>query len=178
MAHEFAPFEPQHVVVMGAAGSGKTTVGTALAARLHRAFAEGDDFHSAANVAKMARGEPLNDADREPWLEALAEWIASHHRARRSTVLTCSALKRCYRDTLRAAAPRHVVFIHLAAPREALLERMRRRKGHFMPPELLDAQLAALEPLQADESGITLDAEAAPPAIVERALAALRTPSP
>jgi gluconokinase len=174
MANGFPPFEPQHLVVMGVAGSGKTTIGTALAARLDRAFAEGDDFHSAENVAKMARGEPLTDADREPWLAALAEWIASHQRAARSTVLTCSALKRRYRDTLRAAAPLHVAFVHLAAPRDALLERMRQRKGHFMPPELLDDQLAALEPLGADESGITLDAAAAPAAIVERALAALR----
>ena len=174
MAPEFAPLEPQHAVVMGVAGSGKTTIATALAARLERAFAEGDDFHSAANVAKMTRGEPLTDADREPWLAALAEWIASHHRAGRSTVLTCSALKRRYRDTLRAAAPRHVVFVHLAAPKDALLERMRKRKGHFMPPELLDDQLAALEPLGADEPGITVDATAAPAAIVQRALAALR----
>lgn len=174
MTHAFAPFEPLHVVVMGVAGSGKTTIGTALAARLERAFAEGDDFHSAANVAKMTRGEPLTDADREPWLAALGEWIASHDRAGRSTVLTCSALKRRYRDTLRAAAPRRVVFLHLAAPKDALLERMRKRKGHFMPPELLDAQLGALEPLGADEPGITLDAAAPPSAIVETALAALQ----
>jgi gluconokinase len=174
MAHAFAPFEARHLVVMGVSGSGKTTIATALAARLDRAFAEGDDFHSAANVAKMARGEPLTDADREPWLAALAEWIENHNRAGRSTVLTCSALKRRYRDTLRAAAPRHVVFVHLAAPRDALLERMRKRKGHFMPPDLLDDQLAALEPLEADEPGVTLDAAAPPPAIVEQALAALR----
>jgi gluconokinase len=161
---------------MGVSGSGKTTIGTALAARLERTFAEGDDFHSEANVAKMSRGEPLTDADREPWLAALAEWIASHDRARRSTVLTCSALKRRYRESLLAAAPRNVVFIHLAAPREALLERMRKRKGHFMPPELLDDQLAALEPLGADEPGITLDAAAPPPAIIERAIAELREP--
>jgi gluconokinase len=173
MAPGFAPFEPQHLVVMGVAGTGKTTIGTALAARLDRAFAEGDDFHASANVAKMARGEPLTDADRQPWLAALAEWIARHHRAERSTVVSCSALKRRYRDTLRTAAPRHVVFIHLSAPRETLLERMRKRKGHFMPPDLFDDQLAALEPLGGDEAGITLDAAEAPAAIVERVLAAL-----
>ena len=160
---------------MGVSGSGKTTIGTALAARLDRVFAEGDDFHSAANVAKMTRGEPLTDADREPWLAALAKWIENHHRAGRPTVLACSALKRRYRETLRAAAPRHVVFIYLGASRDVLLERMRHRKGHFMPPGLLDTQLAALEPLGADESGITLDAAAAPAALVERVLAALRT---
>ena len=175
MAHAFEPFEPRHLVVMGVSGSGKTTVGTALAARLGHAFAEGDEFHSGANAAKMARGEPLTDADREPWLAALAEWIANHDRAGRSTVLAGSALKRRYRDTLRAAAPRRVVFIHLAAPRDVLLERMRRRKGHFMPAELLDSQLAALEPLQADESGITLDAAEPPADIVERVRAALGT---
>src|SRR5688572_18246868 len=105
MAHAFAPFEPQHLVVMGVAGSGKTTIGVALAARLDREFAEGDDFHSAANVAKMASRESLTDADRRPWLAALAAWIEAHHRAGRSTVLACSALKRRYRETLRAAAP-------------------------------------------------------------------------
>jgi gluconokinase len=173
MAHAFAPFEPRHVVVMGVSGSGKTTVGTALAARLGRPFAEGDEFHSPANVAKMARGEPLTDADREPWLAALAWWIANHDRAGRSTVLACSALKRRYRDTLRAAAPRRVVFIHLAAPRDVLLERMRRRKGHYMPSELLDSQLAELEPLQPDECGITVDATAPTDDIVTRVLASL-----
>ena len=162
------------LVVMGVTGSGKTTVGTALAARLNRAFAEGDDFHSAGNVAKMARGEPLDDADREPWLAALAEWIESHDGAGKSTVLACSALKRRYRDTLRAAAPHHVVFVHLAAPRDALLERLRHRKGHFMPSALLDSQLTALEPLQPDESGVTLDATAAPDDIVERIVGATR----
>lgn len=177
MAQAFAPFDPRHLVVMGVSGSGKTTIGTALAARLHREFAEGDDFHPPQNVAKMARGEPLGDADREPWLKALAEWIAGHERAGRSTVLACSALARRYRDTLRAAAPRRVVFVHLAAPRDVLLERMRRRKGHFMPPDLLDSQLAALEPLGADEPGITLDASAPPQELVERVLAALPPPS-
>ena len=158
---------------MGVSGSGKSTVGTALAARLGRPFADGDDFHPEANVAKMARGEALTDADREPWLAALAEWIESHRLAHRSTVLVCSALKRRYRDALRAAAPRQVAFIHLAAPKEVLQGRMERRTGHFMPPELLDSQLATLEPLEADELGVTVDATAPPATIVEKALAAL-----
>lgn len=159
-----------HLVVMGVSGSGKTTIARKLAARLGHVFAEGDDFHSGANVAKMARGEPLTDADRGPWLESLAAWIAARHESGRSTVLACSALRRRYRDTLRGGAPGHVSFVHLAAPREALLERMKRRKGHYMPPHLLDSQLATLEPLESDEPGFTLDAAPAPETIVERAL--------
>jgi gluconokinase len=164
-----------HLVVMGVAGSGKTTIAGGLAARLGYAFAEGDDFHPEANVAKMARGEPLTDTDRAPWLKSLAAWIAAQHASGRSSVLACSALKRRYRDTLRGDAPGRVVFVHLTAAREALLERLKSRKGHYMPPELLDSQLAALEPLQPDERGITLDASPAPDAIVERALARLAT---
>jgi gluconokinase len=150
--------EPQHVVVMGVSGSGKTTIARSIAARLGRTFADADDFHPPTNVAKMARGEPLSDADREPWLRTLAGWIAEHHAAGRSTVLACSALKRRYRDVLRSAAPRRVAFLHLDAPRAVLLERMRHREGHYMPPELLDSQLATLERLEADERGAILDA--------------------
>lgn len=167
-----------HLVVMGVSGSGKTTIATRLAERLGYVFAEGDEFHSAANVAKMARGEPLTDADRAPWLAALADWIAEHDRSGRSTVLACSALKRSYRDTLRAGAPGRVSFLFLAVPREALVERMKRRKGHYMPLELLDSQLATLEPLAPDEPGFTLDGAPAPDAIVERALERLETREP
>ena len=161
--------EPQHLVVMGVSGSGKTTIAAGLAAQLGFAFADGDDFHAATSVAKMARGEPLTDADREPWLRSLAAWIEAHHEAGRSTVLACSALKRRYRATLRAAAPR-MFFIHLTASRTVLLERMKHRKGHFMPAQLLDSQLADLEPLAADEPGATLDSAATPDAIVEQAI--------
>ena len=165
---------PQHCVVMGVAASGKTTIATRLAEHLEYAFADADDFHPAANVAKMARGEALTDADRAPWLRTLAAWIATQHEARRSTVLACSALKRLYRDTLRTGAPL-VCFIHLTAPREALRERIKGRIGHFVPPELLDSQLATLEPLQSDEPGITLDATALPDAIIARVLDHLGT---
>jgi carbohydrate kinase (thermoresistant glucokinase family) len=161
--------EPQHLVVMGVSGSGKTTIAGRLAARLQFTFADGDDFHPAANVEKMARGEPLTDADREPWLSSLAAWTLAQHQAGRSTVLACSALKRRYRDTLRSASP-HTFFVHLAAPRAALLERMNHRQGHFMPAFLLDSQLAALEPLASDESGATLDATGPPDTIVEQAI--------
>ena len=166
-----APSEPHHLVVMGVSGSGKTTLAGRLAAHLRYAFADADDFHPPHNVAKMARGEPLTDADRAPWLQVVAEWIAQQHAAGHSTVLACSALKRRYRDTLRGAAPLDVFFIHLDAPREALRDRMRHRQGHYMPPELLDSQLATLEPLQPDERGIVLDATATPDTLVERALA-------
>jgi gluconokinase len=156
---------------MGVAASGKSTIARLLAARLKYAFTDADDLHPAANVAKMARGQPLTDRDREPWLKSLAGWIATQHEARRRSVLACSALKRRYRDILRAPAPREVLFVHLMAPREALLERMQRRQGHFMPAELLDSQLAALEPLQYDEPGIILDAMRSPEAIVDEVLA-------
>lgn len=160
---------------MGVAASGKTTIATRLAAHLEYAFADADDFHPAANVAKMARGEALSDADREPWLRTLAAWIAAQHEAGRPAVLACSALKRRYRDMLRTPAPQQVVFVHLTAPRAALLSRLRHRKGHFMPAELLDSQLALLEPLQVDEPGITLDATALPDAIIARVLDHLAT---
>lgn len=167
--------EPRHLVVMGVSGSGKTTIAARLAAQLEFVFADGDDFHSATSVAKMARGEPLTDADREPWLQSLAAWIETQHEAGHSTVLACSALKQRYRDTLRAAAPR-VLFVHLTAPREALLERMKHRHGHFMPTLLLDSQLATLEPLATDEPGITVDATATPDAVVARAIERIRRP--
>jgi gluconokinase len=148
-----------HFVVMGVSGSGKTAVGRRVAARLGYDFADADDFHSAASIEKMARAEPLDDADRASWLQRLAKWLAEQHAAGRSTVLACSALKRAYRDVLRGAAPA-VRFVHLAVPRDVLLARMRGRT-HFMPPELLDSQLQTLEPLRADEPGFTIDATGA-----------------
>ena len=162
--------EPLHVVVMGVSGSGKTTIAGRLATRAGYAFADADDFHPEANVAKMARGEPLTEVDRQPWLESVAAWIAAQHRARRSTVLACSALKRLYRDTLRAGAPRRVFFVQLAVPTAVLRQRMRNRRGHYMPPDLLDSQLATVEPLEPDEPGITVEATVEPAAIVENIL--------
>jgi gluconokinase len=151
---------------MGVSGSGKTTVARRLATELGYEFADADDFHPAANIAKMARGEPLSDADREPWLRTLASWIARHRESGRSTVLACSALKRRYRDLLRGAAPQ-VLFVHLDAPRATLQRRMEHRQGHYMPADLLDSQLATLEPLEPDEMGVTRDAVAAPNDIVD-----------
>jgi gluconokinase len=158
------------IVVMGVAGAGKTTVARLLARRLGCALAEADDFHPPANVARMASGVPLTDEDRRPWLAAIAAWIAAQDGAGRDAVVTCSALKRAYRDVLRAASPR-LLFVHLTAAPELLATRMAGRTGHFMPPSLLGSQIATLEPLDPDERGITLDAVAAPEALVERAAA-------
>jgi gluconokinase len=127
---------------MGVSGCGKTTIAGGLAARLGYAFAEGDDFHPDANVAKMARGEPLTDADRAPWLESLAAWISAQDASGRSTVLACSALKRRYRDTLRSGAP-DLHLVHLSGARELLANRLAERRGHYMPASLLDSQLDA-----------------------------------
>ena len=143
------------VVVMGVSGSGKSTVARRLAARLGVEFAEGDDFHPGGNVAKMAAGHPLDDSDRALWLRRLADWLAAQGSA--GGVLSASALRRSYRDLLRAAVPT-VVFLHLEGTPDLLLERVSARTGHFMPVALLDSQLATLEPLDEDENGLTVDA--------------------
>ncbi|MCX5202244.1 gluconokinase [Streptomyces sp. NBC_00237] len=158
------------VIVMGVAGTGKSTIGALLAERVSVAYAEGDDFHPAANVAKMAAGVPLEDADRWPWLDSVGAW--ARERGEAGGVASCSALKRAYRDRLREAAP-GVAFVHLAGSRELIESRMRERKGHFMPVALLDSQFAALEGLGDDEYGVTVDVEGTPEEIVERAVGAL-----
>ncbi|SES43722.1 gluconokinase [Actinokineospora terrae] len=142
------------VVVMGVAGSGKTTVATLLAEQLQVPLAEADEFHPAANIAKMSAGTPLTDEDRWPWLDAIADWI--RERAHNGGgVVTCSALKRSYRDLL--GRDERVFFVHLNGSRELLADRMRGRSGHFMPVSLLDSQLADLEPLAEGEPGLELD---------------------
>jgi gluconokinase len=141
------------VVVMGVAGSGKTTVGQAVAAELGVEYAEADAFHPEANIRKMSSGIPLTDADREPWLRTIAGWIREHQST--GGVVSSSALKRRYRDILRSGG--NVWFLHLAGPKEVLAERMRSRQGHFMPVSLLDSQYADLEPLGPDEQGWTAD---------------------
>lgn len=143
-------------VVMGVSGSGKSDVGRALSEALGVPFLEGDSFHSAANVAKMSAGTPLNDDDRAGWLLTLQEQIRNARDSDIGMVLSCSALKRRYRDLLRAGDPA-LRFAHLAGERELIEARMKARPGHYMPPSLLDSQLQALEPLQADEAGIVLD---------------------
>jgi gluconokinase len=142
------------VVVLGVTGSGKSTVGLALAERMGVPFGDADDFHGAANVAKMASGVPLDDDDRGPWLRAIGVWLAEH--ADTGAVASCSALKRRYRDVLRDAAP-GVRFVHLHGDRETVTRRVASRTGHFMPESLVDSQFAALEELQPDEGGMVVD---------------------
>ena len=159
-------------VVMGVSGSGKTTVATAVAAHRGWVLAEGDDFHPEANVRKMAAGQPLDDGDRAPWLAALAGWISEREAAGEDAVLTCSALKRSYRDRLGAGRP-SVLFVHVDVDRDVLRQRLALRQGHYMPASLLDSQLATLEPLGTDEPGIRVPGDGDVEAVVAAVLAAL-----
>lgn len=144
----------QAFVLMGVSGCGKTSVGEALAARTGVAFVDGDALHPAANIEKMSRGAPLNDADRAPWLRLVGAELG---KADGPIAIGCSALKRSYRDMIRAGAGGAVGFLHLHADKAVLLERVNSRDGHFMPPSLLDSQFAALEPLEPDETGCVID---------------------
>jgi len=157
-----------HFVFMGISGSGKTTVARGVAERLGLPFADADDFHPAANIAKMSNGIPLTDADRLPWLRTLAAWLGERERHGESSVLACSALRRSYRDILRGGAP-GVFFVHLHGSADLIAERLRSRRGHFMPAGLLDSQLSALEPLEPDEAGTMLDVADSPEVLVEKA---------
>jgi gluconokinase len=159
------------VVLMGVSGSGKTEDGTRLAEALGGTFVEGDDYHPPANVAKMRSGVPLDDADRQPWLETLSREIGTWLDAGKTVVLACSALKQRYRDILKAGRP-GVRFVHLKGDKALIRKRLDKRRGHYMPASLLDSQFAALE-----EAGdvITVGIDAPPDAIVadiRRALAA------
>lgn len=140
------------LVVIGVSGSGKSTVGAALAQRLGVPFEDADHLHPSANIAKMASGQPLTDGDRHPWLDTVGEWLATHPGG----VMSCSALKRAYRDRLRRWCP-SVYFLHLRGQPELIARRLAARPGHFMPATLLHAQLDTLEPLGADEPGVVID---------------------
>lgn len=155
---------------MGVSGSGKSTVGAELAARLGRSFADGDDFHSDANRAKMGAGQPLTDEDRWPWLGTIGAYLRDEMIAGRPTVVACSALKRVYRDRIRAAGA-SVYFVFLTGNEELLLDRMQGRAGHFMKADMLASQLAILEPLDPDEFGVTVNVTGEVPEIVTAALA-------
>ncbi|MFF3444849.1 gluconokinase [Streptosporangium sp. NPDC002721] len=157
------------LVVMGVTGSGKTTVGAALAQRLRLPFADADDFHSEANIAKMSDGIPLDDEDRLPWLRSIGAWLAEH--AATGGVASCSALKRSYRDILREAAPT-VTFVHLHGDMDAVRRRVAGRPGHFMPASLVESQYRTLEPLEPDEQGIVLDFARSVDELVDAYLAA------
>lgn len=163
---------PVHVVIMGVAGSGKTTLALELERRLGWPYAEADDFHPQANIDKMAAGTPLTDEDRSPWLAAIRDWLTEQARAGRSALVTCSALTMAYRDVLRQAEGR-VRFVHLTAGPEVVARRLEQRRGHFMPPTLLPSQLATLEPLEPGEDGITLTVDVPPDVVAERAVEAL-----
>jgi gluconokinase len=145
------------VVVGGVSGSGKSTIGALLAQRLDVPFIDADSLHPEANVTKMAAGLPLTDIDRAPWLVRIGEVLAEHDAS--GLVLACSALKRSYRDTIRAVEP-STLFITLSGSRELIAARLAARSNHFMPPSLLDSQLAAFEPLGDDEAGADVDVAA------------------
>ncbi|MBS7700958.1 MAG: gluconokinase [Chelatococcus sp.] len=164
--------QPVAIVLMGVAGSGKTTLGLALAERFGVAFYDADDFHPPANVAKMSAGIPLNDDDRAPWLERLAALLHDSIAEGRSVALACSALKRRYRDRLREGCP-DILFVHQVGDRDMIAERMKRRTDHYMPPSLLDSQFAALELPDTDESVLTLDGTEPPDALVDKVVARL-----
>ena len=157
---------------MGVSGSGKSTVAAGLVERLGWQFAEGDEFHPQANVDKMRAGHALDDEDRWPWLRTLAGWIGEHERAGTSVVVTCSALKRTYRDLLSDGHP-SVWFAHVTADAELIRERLQHRTGHYMPASLLDSQLSTLEPLQDDEPGASISGAGAPDEVVDSLLTTL-----
>jgi gluconokinase len=160
---------PPALVVMGVSGSGKSTVGAALAQRLGVPFEDADDLHPRANIAKMSAGQPLDDEDRYPWLEIIGEWLAVHAEG---GVMSCSALKRTYRDQLRQHVP-GLVFVHLEGSHEVIAHRQASRPGHFMPSSLLASQFATLEPLQPDERGVVIDVDQSVDAIVEESVSGL-----
>lgn len=160
-------FDPPHVVVMGVAGAGKTEVGTRLAAALSLPYADGDSFHSPSSIAKMSGGEPLGDGDRAPWLAAVGAWLGGQDAG---AVVSCSALRRRYRDALREAVP-GALFVHLVAEPGVTRTRLATRDGHFMPASLVESQFSELEPLGADEFGRVIDASQPLEDVIGEALA-------
>jgi gluconokinase len=167
---------PDVIVVMGVSGSGKTTVAKGIASAMGWEFAEGDDMHPKASVAKMASGLPLTDEDRWPWLRLMGDWISAKQSRGESAVVTCSALRRAYRDLLREGRPA-VRFCHISAGTGVIEERMERRQGHYMPASLLPSQLATLEPLEEDEPGVVVSNEGSPAEVLDRAMRALGLPA-
>ena len=166
----------EHLVLMGVSGCGKTTAALNLHNALGWPVAEADDFHPGANIDKMSRGVALTDEDRWPWLKSMRDWMSERATEDVKTIVTCSALKRSYRDLLSGAQGR-VFFIHLLAQPDELQERMAHREGHFMPPSLLPSQFATLELLSDDEDGVTVVSRATPEETFEAILAALEQAS-
>ncbi|MGO7181710.1 gluconokinase [Rhizobium brockwellii] len=149
--------KPHAIIVMGVSGCGKSSVGEKLTEALHLAFVEGDALHPAANVEKMSKGVPLTDEDRMPWLDRIGEDIKASLEKSKGIIVSCSALKRLYRDRLRAAAGGNLFFVYLEGSRALLMKRMGERKGHFMPVSLLDSQLATLEVPTGEPGVVTVD---------------------
>lgn len=173
-------YRATHLVVIGVAGSGKSTIAAALSAQLGWACAEADEFHPAANIDKMSQGIALQDEDRWPWLEEIRTWMTAQAEAGQNTVLTCSALKQSYRKLL-AEAEGRVLFLHLNGEAALIGERMQRREGHFMPPTLLPSQLATLGPLTDQElaaGSLRLDIAKPPEELVRTVIAALHLRAP
>jgi gluconokinase len=162
---------PSPIVVMGVSGSGKSTVGSALAQRLQVPFVDADTLHTPSNIAKMRAGEPLTDDDRYPWLQKVGQWLTGH---RGGGVVSCSALKRTYRDQLRTHCA-SIQFLYLSGSPELISSRISERPGHFMPAALLQSQLDALEPLGPDEPGVTVDISQGVEDIVDDFLAGVAT---
>jgi carbohydrate kinase (thermoresistant glucokinase family) len=160
------------LVVMGVSGCGKSTVAALLSERSGWPFKEGDSLHPPANVAKMEAGNPLTDEDRWPWLALIADWIEAQLDAGGNGIVTCSALKRSYREVLNRRGT-GVVFVYLTGKRETLEERMRTRTGHFMPPSMLVSQLETLEEPEADEPSIRVAIEQSPEQIADEVVARL-----
>jgi gluconokinase len=156
------------IVVMGVSGSGKSTVGAALAQRLRVPFADADDFHPPANIAKMTAGHALDDDDRLPWLESIGEWLAAHSDG---GVMSCSALKRKYREQLRSHCS-DIEFLHLEGTLDTIGRRQASRPGHFMPAALLASQFETLEPLEQGEHGVTIDVDQSIDSIIESYISA------
>lgn len=163
------PAKPIVLVVMGVAGCGKSTVAALLSARLGWPFEEGDALHPKANVQKMAAGHPLTDADRAPWLQRVAAWAERELDAGQSGVITCSALKRAYRDVINRRGS-GILFVYLSGDREMIAARLAARRGHYMPASLLDSQFADLEEPAPDEPSIRVDVGPSPPVITQHIL--------
>jgi len=173
MEREALPGDPRVIVVMGVSGSGKSTIAALLAQRLGWTYEDGDWLHPASNVEKMHRGVPLTDADRWPWLEAIAASIDTFRREGMGAVVACSALKRAYRDIL-IGERRDVRLVYLQGDQKLIAGRLATRDGHFMPPKLLGSQFAALEEPQADERPIVVPIARHPREVVESIVAKLR----
>jgi len=153
-----SPQQQPVLVIMGVSGCGKSTVAGVLAGRLNWPLEEGDDLHPMRNLVKMASGIPLTDDDRWPWLDRVAEWVHRRTAAGQPGVITCSALRRSYRDRIVGDTPDHIVFVYLKGTRESVGKRLAARVDHFMPSSLLESQLATLEPPEPDERSLTVDA--------------------